>query len=72
MKFRMMLKTVGGQIIESPPIVPNNPLHSMDHKSIESEIIKTGESMLKRVPHIAAYHVVRDMREEVARLWACS
>jgi hypothetical protein len=50
MPFILKLKTDTGDIISSPPIVPNNPnsIYGLEDKTIEREIKRTGMALVKR------------------------
>jgi hypothetical protein len=58
MPYKFELITMNGEVILSPPIVPNNPRHGMDHPSIEREIVKTCRSIAKRDEDVKSWNVI--------------
>lgn len=56
--YKLAIKLVDGSVLVSTWIVPNNPNHGMDHRSIPREIHKTGKSMVKRLKGVVSYDLL--------------
>ena len=58
MPYKLKLILTDGGSIVSPVIVPNNPNHDLNHKSIIKQISNTGASIAKKDPAVKNWKLI--------------
>ena len=65
-RWRLVLEREGGQLIVSPPIVPDNPRRSWDYPKILMSIARIGREIVEEDKEIRRWYAITD--PEVYRL----